>query len=49
MLSIVHMTVNDKPVEVAVETGELLVESYGADRCKEGMQCRRVRCMHSAY
>lgn len=27
MLSIVHMTVNDKPVEVAVETGELLVDS----------------------
>ena len=27
MLSIVHMTVNDKPVEVAVETGELLVDT----------------------
>ena len=27
MLSIVHMTVNDKPVEVAVETGEVLVDS----------------------
>ena len=27
MLNIVHLTVNNKPVEVAVETGELLVDT----------------------
>lgn len=40
MLSIVHMNVNDKPVEVAVESGELLVDTlrnrFGLTSVKKG-------------
>lgn len=53
MLKIIHMKVNDKPVEVAVEPGELLADTlrnrFGLTSVKKGMQRWRMRGMYGSY